>query len=162
MQWESIKNFDPNSDHTSEIRTVRFFTLSPEVAGGLGRNTVRVRETHPPVVTQLHVEFEGWSGDDLLEVFPCLFATERLERLLRDHAFSGFERKPIETTTSYEFRELYPNVTLPNFVWLRIVGRAGVDEIGVDPEARLVVSNDVLRVLRTLRLENCEVEEFVS
>jgi len=49
---------------------VQYYTLSPEVAGGIGRNTVMMRTQHPPIVSHLHYELDGWLGDDLLEALP--------------------------------------------------------------------------------------------
>lgn len=42
----------------------KFFALEPEVAGGLGPNTVMDRSVHPPRVSHLHYVFDGWMGDD--------------------------------------------------------------------------------------------------
>lgn len=45
---------------------MKYFYIEPEVAGGLGRNTVMNRAVHPPVVSKLHYHFDGWLGDVLL------------------------------------------------------------------------------------------------
>jgi hypothetical protein len=55
---------------------MEYFQIAPEVAGGWGRNTVMDRSIHPPHVTKLHFEFDGWLGDVLLESFPCYIITK--------------------------------------------------------------------------------------
>lgn len=46
-----------------------FRYIEPEVAGGLGEETQMDSTVHPPLVKKLHLEFEGWLGDDILETF---------------------------------------------------------------------------------------------
>lgn len=43
--------------------TVKYFYLEPEVSGGLGDDAIMDTGVHPPVVTRLHYEFDGWLGD---------------------------------------------------------------------------------------------------
>lgn len=139
---------------------MKFYTLSPEVAGYLGRNTVMSRHQHPPIVSKLHFEFAGWLGDDLLESFPCFVVTKRLAELLENKGLSGYELKDLEVSLSDEFRELYPGRELPPFRWLDVKGKAGIDDIGLDKNARLVVSQDVLDLLQSIHLSNCDVAIF--
>ena len=53
--------------------------IEPEVAGGLGNETIIDKNYHPPIVKKLHYEFNGWLGDDILESFPCFIVSERLK-----------------------------------------------------------------------------------
>ncbi len=76
------------------IGLVPFYLLSLEVAGGWGPNTQVRRETHPPVVTHMHYEFQGWLGDDLLTTFPEFIITEGLLELLRGFAINDCEVLP--------------------------------------------------------------------
>src|SRR6476660_8794270 len=64
--------------------------LAPEVAGGWGERTVADTSTHPPRVTALHYQFDGWLGDELLESFPCYIVTRRLAHALTAAGLSGF------------------------------------------------------------------------
>jgi hypothetical protein len=43
----------------SSCRPDTFVYIEPEVAGGLGENTLLDVRTHPPVVTRLHYEFRS-------------------------------------------------------------------------------------------------------
>ena len=38
---------------------MKYFYIQPEVAGGLGKNTVMDRSVHPPIVSRLHYEFRA-------------------------------------------------------------------------------------------------------
>lgn len=63
---------------------MRFLKLQPEVAGGLGAKTIMNTTVHPPSVSILEYEFDGWLGDDLLESFPCFVVSERLKNPLEE------------------------------------------------------------------------------
>jgi hypothetical protein len=109
-----------------------FHLLRPEVAGGWGPNIQAHRQTHPPVVTHLHYEFEGWLGDDLLTTFPEFIVTERLARALEQSGLTGFGLASMET--SHDF------------------GRTSL--------AELVVSQKGLDLLRRFSLKQCEVRPW--
>jgi hypothetical protein len=136
---------------------MRYYTLEPEVAGGLGRNTVMDRSVHPPMVERLHYELAGWLGDDLLETFPCFIVTNCLRERIADAGLTGTEFAPAEVTASQQFRDLYPTRDVPGFVWLKPTGRAGRDDFGMSHDHRLVVS---ARALKVLSLLHCRVFDF--
>lgn len=138
----------------------KFFVLEPEVAGGLGPHTVMDRSTHPPVVSQLHYQFDGWLGDAIVESFPCILVTESLSNLLLQEQVVGMEVAEVEVSTSEQFREACPGVELPRFVWLRATGVAGVDDFAVGPDFRLVVSEKALRVIQATQPRGLDVEAF--
>jgi hypothetical protein len=139
----------------------KFFVLTPEVAGGLGPHTVMDRSTHPPTVSKLHYEFDGWLGDEIVESFPCILATESLTNRLRLEQVVGMEVADAEVSITDQFREVCPGVELPRFVWLKATGCAGVDDnIAIGPRFRLVVSERVLRVIQATRPRALEVEEL--
>ena len=138
---------------------MKYYALRPEVAGGIGPRSVLDYTSTPPKVVTLNYEFEGWLGDELLKAFSCFIATDRVCESIKEHGFTGVEFGPVDVTTSDTFRELYPTVALPHFVWLKICGKPGGDDFGVAPRNRLVVSE---RVLSALELKHCDVVEFVS
>lgn len=138
-----------------------FFVLRPEVAGSLGRNTVMTRNTHPPKVSHLHYEFDGWNGDDLLESFPCFIVTRRLAEALERDRLSGFELAAVQMSKSGEFEDLYSDQDLPEFVWLQVTGQAGVDDLGLDAVAHLVVSSRALAVLQRFHVVGCDIDDYV-
>ncbi len=141
---------------------MKYFILSPEVAAmGLGVNTIMDRTVHPPIVSYLHYDFDVWLGDDLLEGFPCFIATDRLAEAIQNAGLSGTEFRPVAVSTSEQFKDMYGERELPPFVWLYPSGRSGVDDFGVDATGRLVVSENALALLRTMKIDHCDVSELV-
>lgn len=141
---------------------MKFFRLAPEVPGELGDSTDLDSTTHPPVVGHFHLDVTNWSGDDLVECFPCFAVTPALAAALHVAPMSGCALGPMETTINEDQVELYPDLRVPSFARLLVTGRAGVDDAGVDAEQSLVISDRFWRLLRAFRLEDCEVEEFRS
>lgn len=127
---------------------MKYFYIEPEVAGGLGKNTIMNHNTHPPIVSKLHYQFDGWLGDVILESFPCFIVTEEAKGKLESVNATGIRFAEVEVTTSEQFQDLYPNHKLPKFVWLQIEGKAGDDDFGIDKEKRLVISGRVLKILK--------------
>jgi len=137
-----------------------YFYLEPEVAGGLGENTVIDRSVHPPVVGKLHYILDGWLGDALLESFPCFIVTERAKEELLASGLSGVRFEEAEVTTSDQFKELYPNRQIPKFIRLKAEGKPGWDDFATVPDGRLVVSQRALEVLKGLGISNALVAAF--
>ena len=136
---------------------MKFFRLDPEAAGGLARMTVMDRSTHPPLVTRLHYEFDGWLGDELLQSFPCFIVTQALASSLAAADLTGTSFDLVIVTVSQQFRDMYGDRALPEFSWLKVCGRAGADDFGVDNNNYLVVSE---RALRMMNLKHCIVQEW--
>jgi hypothetical protein len=134
--------------------------IEPEVAGGLGKRTVMDTSVHPPIVSKLHYEMDGWLGDALLETFPSFIVTEELKEALAQLGASGMSFDDAEVTTSGEFRDLHPGRALPKFVWLKVQGAVGVDDLALADDGRLVVSARVLSVLQKHGTDNALVEPF--
>lgn len=137
-----------------------YFYVEPEVAGSLGANTVMDSSVHPPVVSRLHYQFDGWLGDVLLESFPSFIVTDKAKEKLQEIAATGAQFGEVEITTSDQFKELYPDRQLPGFVWLQISGTAGSDDFGTAADGRLVVSERALDLLKGLALSNAFVDPF--
>jgi hypothetical protein len=141
------------------IKAMTYFQLEPDVAGGLGENSV-VKHGPRPVVTRLHYEFEGWFGDDIVETTPCFIVTKRLAEALKQTGLQGAELRECEISTSDEFEELFPDVELPEFLWLYVFGEAGRDDFGKTADDCLVVSEKILDLLKTFNIDGCEVHEY--
>lgn len=138
-----------------------YFALQPEVAGGLGENTVLDASTHPPAVSKLHYSFDGWLGDELLESFPCYIVTARLRDVLEQATATGCKFADVEVTKSETFEELYPGRALPEFFWLQVDGRAGADDFGVSEDFQLVVSQPTLLLMQSkANLSHCDIEPY--
>jgi hypothetical protein len=141
---------------------MKFFKLEPEVAGGLGQKTLMDTTVHPPSVSILEYQFDGWLGDDLLESFPCYIVTEKLKNLVQENSFAGYKFDDVIISTSDTFKELYPETDLPKFYWLKIDGKAGIDDVGFSESNYLIVSEIFLTTLLKVNLKNCLVEEYQS
>ena len=140
---------------------MRYFSIEPEVAGSSeGDNSVMDRSVHPPIVSRLHYVFSGWSGDVLLTSFPCFIVTEDAMKKLVEIGATGARFADVEVTTTYPFREFYPDTKLPRFAWLQVTGQAGRDDFGLARKIRLVVSERVLDALKRLQLTDALIEPF--
>jgi hypothetical protein len=118
------------------------------------------RSTHPPTVAALHYEFDGWQGDELLEVLAHYIVADPLRAQLEAAAPTGCEFAPARVSTSPLFRELYPGRRLPKFHWLRVTGRAGHDDFGMSIDHRLVVSSRIWEILKSANVFGCAEEPF--
>jgi len=138
---------------------MRRWIVEPEIAGQLGANTVMDTTKHPPVVMQLHHEFEGWLGDDLLECFPCFLVTERLAEALSRSGTTGYELREVEITRSQTFDDLYPMRVLPRFWWLNIVAGSADSDFRLSKDGRLDVSDRVYELLRDFSINNAIIRD---
>jgi hypothetical protein len=140
---------------------MKFYILEPEVAGGWGPSTKFTRTRGKPVVVhELHYEFDGWLGDELLESTPVFIVTRRSADRLRAAKLTGMVVKPVKISKSEQFTDLYGDRELPEFVWIDIVGNAASDDFGMYKDGRLVVSKRALDALKKSQLDHCEIEEL--
>ena len=137
-----------------------YFYIESEISGGLGENSVIDTTVHPPIVSKLHYQFDGWSGDELLESFPCFIVTATLSKELEKERLSGFRLCSMEVSKSEQFHELYPGKILPHFYWLNITGAAGTDDFGIAADHRLVVSKRAIDTLRRRKLDEVDIEDY--
>ena len=137
------------------------FMVLPEVAGSLGPQSEIDRSRHPPVVTRLHYEFSGWSGDDLVETFPCFLVTQALADAIARSGMRGAEFDDVIVTKDPQFEMFQAEVAarLPRWRWLRILNGTGAADFSQDDKGRLIVSQEALELLRLFRLDHSEVVE---
>tara|TARA_B100001989_G_scaffold250165_1_gene226782 strand:- start:979 stop:1392 length:414 start_codon:yes stop_codon:yes gene_type:complete len=135
-----------------------FYHIYPEVPARFGDNTVMNTSCHPPIVSKLHLIFDGWLGDEILETFPCFFVTNDLANSLKENKLSGFSLDTMETEVSFEFKQLYQDKQLSEFLWLKIDGTAKEDDFGID-DKKLVISEKALSVLKKHQFEYCDIEQ---
>jgi hypothetical protein len=142
---------------------VDFYLLRPEVAGGLGPSSMLDTDVHPPRVHRLHYEFADWMGDVLLETFPVFIIERGTGEAAQAAGLTGAELAPVETSVTPEGQEMLEMAgvdSLPEFAWLKVHGKPGVDDFGQLPDAGLVVSDRALSLLRDAGIDNSEVEPF--
>lgn len=135
---------------------MNFFQLAPDVPGDLGDATHVDASTRPPTVLRLHLDVTNWSGDDLVECFPCYAVTPRLADALRRSSASGVDLRPMVTSVNPDQREINPERRIPQFVWLHVNGLAGRDDVGLDAQGHLVVSGRLWTLLQSFQLSACD------
>jgi hypothetical protein len=133
------------------------WVVCPEVAGELGEDTELDASVHPPRVFRLHHRFDGWSGDELLEVFPCFLVSARLGKALEEGRLVGFRLEEVAVSVSPEFRELFPGRPPPDFRWLQMTGDSPEADFRLTPDFRLEVSSRALEILRQFNIAHAEV-----
>lgn len=96
---------------------MNYYIVEPEVAGEIGKHTIYDYNNASCTadIIHLHFVFEGWLGDDLLEVTPCFIVTEKLRDIIFKYKLSGCEFCENEISYSEIFYELYPKRNMPNF-----------------------------------------------
>lgn len=141
---------------------MKFYRLEPEVAGGLGPDTVMDRSMSPPRIEKLHYVFDGWLDDGLLESFPCFIVTRPLANEIRQTRPTGVELANVEISKSPQFEELFPGKSLPEFRWLKVFGTPGKDDFGISGDYRLVVSERILNLLKRFGLSHCDIVDWTS
>lgn len=142
---------------------MKYFYVHPEVPGSLGDNTVMDTSVSPPLVSRLHYEFDAFSDDALITSFPAHVVTEEAKQKLLDAHVSGAAFDELEITTSdqfEEFREFHPGRELPSYVWLKAQGVAGVDDFGIAPNRRLVISERALDILKKLGISHADIDPY--
>ncbi|MBZ9854321.1 hypothetical protein LB566_10940 [Mesorhizobium sp. CA13] len=145
---------------TAENSVMRYYEVKPLVAGELGDDTVEDASVHPPIVSKLHYHFAGWVGDALVTSFPCFLVTEEAKRGLLAIGISGATFADAQVTVSEDFHLVQPDVVLPPFVWLKVDGKAGLDDFGINQKLYLVMSERALDVLDELGLPSASIEPF--
>ncbi|MBM7772932.1 hypothetical protein JOD54_003136 [Actinokineospora baliensis] len=137
-----------------------YYKLDPEVPGGIGELSELDTGVAPLVVRRLHYEFDSWFGDCLGQSSPIYILAKYAAVDLERHGFSGFNLREVLVTRSEVWEQLDLKITLPQFVWLDVVGVGGQHDIGRVDKAGLVVSSTVLDVLKSHRLDHCKIVEF--
>ena len=133
-----------------------FYIIEPEIAGVLGESTSLDTSTHPPVVTNLEFIIDSWLGDSIIESFPCFLVTKTLASNISDIGVTGYEFDSANVVVS----EDYVDHRVPEFVWLKVNGKGGVDDFGLTEDLRLIVSQAVMDILNINGLDHAEIERY--
>lgn len=115
---------------------------------------------HPPIIEQLHFEFEGWLNDDILETYPCFLVTERLRAQIEIEKLSGILFDSVQVTKSDNFKEMYPGRQLPKFYWAKITGDFAQSDFFLVSDGRLAVSDKAYRLLCRFNIRHADIEEM--
>ena len=134
---------------------IRWFKQAREITQiyGTGRT--------PWKVDEIHVVFNRFTLDDVINFGKLHFVTKEVLETLRDNQFTGLgvcQRIVIETTEAYERR--YQMRELPVYYLLAVEGIPGQNDIGITPDYQLIVSGDVLRAVSRINVCHVEIEEL--
>ncbi|MFC6011376.1 hypothetical protein [Nocardia lasii] len=136
---------------------MEFYCIEPEVAGGHGPRTVYNLEKTPPEVLVLEYVFDDWLGDPLLESSPCFIVTRDLMEKMETSGMTGIEFSEVLTSVSSEGIERM-DIDLPEWMWLKPIGVASVDDFGLSGNgAVLVVSSPALELLLDSGMSNADI-----
>jgi hypothetical protein len=138
---------------------VNYFTVEPEVAGGLGPETVMDMAVFPPKVEVLDYSFSGWLGDAIVESFPCFIVTMELTEKISASDLTGYTLD--DTTVSFS-DSIDDEVAkkIPSWKWLKVTGAAKVDDIGLTEDFILVLSEKALEIFKKYSMSNATISEL--
>jgi hypothetical protein len=133
------------------------YAIEAEVPGHLGEDALYSGDTSGWNVTKMHLEFDGWMGDDIIQVLNCFLVTDKAKRLLEVAKLKGlsFERPII--TKSADFLERQPDTTLPEFWWIRPPSSLGDGDVAIEGNGFLVVSETAMKEIHNLNLSHASV-----
>jgi galactitol-specific phosphotransferase system IIB component len=135
------------------------YYIEPVVSVEWGDNIIVNTSVHPPIVKKLHVNFLGWSGDDIIETFPCFIISEKLKKVLEHDGITGYEIENLEVTKSKQFLDAITDVKLPLFYWLKIVGEKNKDDIFLKNNM-MTISDKTLKSLQKVNIDNADVYQI--
>jgi hypothetical protein len=137
-----------------------YYLVEPEVGGWPVGDDTSDWTTYPPKTTKLYWEMECWLGDALLCNMGLWIATVATMDAIKAAGLTGVTFDDVEVIMVEQFQELHPDLILPKFVWLKIDGKAGEDDFGIDRDFILVVSTRALKLLQGLGISHAKVEPY--
>lgn len=140
---------------------MKFYALYPDIPGELGSRTRYSSDKELREIIRPQCKFLDWGEDDLVKI-GCYLASEKLKQAIEIQKCSGCRFGEVDTVRTGA-AALYVNNKMehfPSWTWLQPVGQAGVEDFGIDEERRLVVSQNVLNILRQFCIKNAEVYEL--
>ena len=143
-----------------------FFYIEPDVPAYLSDSDGMV------------LDFEDWSGDEIIVSSPHYFASDRIAELILNNGFTGCSSSKINTRRTEKFPVLSSFVSIPEFSVLNIEGRVKeiprslrlVDwlqesawsghDVCLGPKNELVFSQRCLRAIPLECLPNARIKTF--
>lgn len=135
--------------------------IEPEVAGGLGDKTKIDNSFFPPLIKELHYEFDGWLGDDILESFPCYIITESLRKGIESNSLSGINFSDVLVSKSETFFDLYADRELPNFFWAKIIGEPFKDDFFITDKNSLAISEKAYILFKSYTIDQADLKDLI-
>lgn len=147
---------------------MRFYQISPEAAGTVGDATVCPDWSARPVIMHnFQFELESWPEDDFIGATIQGYAgTKPLADAIKAAGLTGIVFDRLDMIKGDQFwlwEEQHQGQTIPEFVWFKFPGLAGVEDFGMihAPVAfPLTVSEKALAVLKRFKIENSRIKDF--
>lgn len=141
-----MQNFfivEPSVD--GEIDSVSDFRLKPQAAQREAEN--------------LEYSIDVWSGNDVITSTPFFLVTPRFAGKTIESKLTGatFTHVVIKKADQFDGWEANKGASLPELLWMRVIGQPGHDDIGLTPQGSLVVSEKCMIVLNTLQIDNASI-----
>ena len=133
---------------------MKYYKLQPEVPGELLMETSLDTSTHPPKVLILNVIFEAWTGDDLLDIFPCFFVTDRLKVLIEAKKLTGCSFEDFGLVIG-EYAP--PEASITKFWRMVPAACERSADFSTNLKGYLIVSEAALNLLKSLNVRACDV-----
>ncbi|CAM3532285.1 hypothetical protein OCAE111667_14270 [Occultella aeris] len=112
----------------------------------------------------IDVEFQGWLGDDLLDLVDRWIVSARLADALRASDLTGYHLAPVQFTKHPDWALMKHEFELPER-WERLVPtgeRRDGDDFATEPATGLMASGRALELLRSFRLEQAELSAVTA
>jgi hypothetical protein len=137
---------EPSVD--GEIDSVSDFGLKPQVAQREAKN--------------LEYLIDVWSGNDVITSTPFFLVTRRFARKAEESKLTGamFTHVVIKKADQFDEWEANKGASLPELLWMRVLGQQGNDDIGLTPQGSLVVSEKCMIVLNALQMDNASIYQW--
>jgi hypothetical protein len=133
------------------------YTIEAEVPGHLGDKAIYTSDSNGWNISKMHVVFDGWMGDDVVQILNCFLLTDRAKRVLEGSQLKGMHFELPIISKSEEFIERQPSTALPKFWWLKSLGAASESDVFVTKSGYLEASERAMIEFRKLTLAHASI-----
>ena len=136
------------------------WVVVPEEPGFVGDCTVVDTATSPPTIERAHFVFTRHPTDGLIGAGPLVLVDRETAEALEDNVFGEVSLHPADLDTDPASGLLQ----VPGFVWCQVHGQAGMLDIGLAEDGRLVMSGQALLVFHSFGggIENATISEWLG
>lgn len=123
---------------------MNYYTIKPSVAGELGGKTDYV-SVFPSTVSRMEYFLDKWPCDDIIEAYPCFAVSLRLFDSIIKNKLTGAQFGPCQMGKTDYFEGEFDEV--PEFLRLVPVGRALLDDFGLDLKKSMIISEKAKSII---------------
>ena len=133
---------------------MNYYITEPQVPGYLGSHTTYTSQ-FPARVGDMHYVFNSWPCDDIIEAYPCFAVSDRLKAKIEEAGASGVNFLPCSVAMSEDISDS-EGANIPFFWRIEPTGVMRKDDVSLDKEHRLVVSDKVKRIIEIFKPMDCD------